>query len=130
MILLENGDLYAFGDNSERQCTGFNARNSVPVLVNFGGSTEKIVDIECGYNHNLIILSNGEMFTWGDSSSGKLGYFEGNTTQPVPRIIQTLKGKYANQLCLGFQMTIISTSSFESSIAGIEFQSSIQEGKK
>jgi alpha-tubulin suppressor-like RCC1 family protein len=126
LVLLDNGELYAFGDNSEGQCTGFSTRYSFPVKVDIE-SREKIVDVYSGYSHNLIILSkynllntgNGEMFTWGDTSSGKLGYFEGNLTQTVPRIIQGLKGKYANNVSLGFQMTVISTSSFENSLVNI-----------
>ena len=53
------------------------------------------------------------MFTWGDTSSGKLTYLESNLTQVTPRLVQVLKGKYANHLCLGFQMTVISSSSYE-----------------
>lgn len=64
-------------------------------------------------------LGNGEMLTWGDTSSGKLGYFEGNMTQGFPRLIQVLKGKYANQISLGFQMSVISTSSYENSLVNI-----------
>ena len=56
------------------------------------------------------------MLTWGDTSNGKLGYFEGNMTQLTPRIIQGLKGKYPNQIALGFGMTVISTSSLENSL--------------
>lgn len=56
------------------------------------------------------------MYTWGDSSSGKLGYLEANLTQYTPKIIPVLKGKFANCICLGFQMTVISTSSYENSL--------------
>lgn len=59
------------------------------------------------------------MLTWGDSSNGKLGYFEGNMTQTSPRIIQCMKGKYPNQIGLGYGMTVISTSSLENSILPI-----------
>jgi hypothetical protein len=56
------------------------------------------------------------MYSWGDTSSGKLGYTEGNFIQNIPRIIQGFKGKFANHISLGFQMTVISTSSYEESI--------------
>jgi RCC1 and BTB domain-containing protein len=55
LILLDNNELYAFGDNSEGQCTGQNARYSYPTKVEIEAK-EKIVDIYCGYNHNLIVL--------------------------------------------------------------------------
>ncbi len=53
------------------------------------------------------------MFTWGDTSSGKLGYLEGNLIQNIPKIIQRLKGKFSNCVSMGFQMTVISTSTYE-----------------
>jgi hypothetical protein len=56
------------------------------------------------------------MYTWGDTASGKLCYNESNFTQNVPRIIQILKGKYANCISLGFQMTVVSSSSYENSL--------------
>jgi hypothetical protein len=56
------------------------------------------------------------MLSWGDTSSGKLGYIENNMIQVVPKTIQVLKGKYPNIVALGFQMTVISTSPYENSI--------------
>lgn len=57
MILLSNGDLFAFGDNSEGQCTGNNTRYVNPIKIELD-AREKIVDIFSGYNHNIILLSN------------------------------------------------------------------------
>ena len=57
MILLSNGDLFAFGDNSEGQCTGNNTRYVNPIKIELD-AREKIVDVFSGYNHNLILLSN------------------------------------------------------------------------
>lgn len=59
------------------------------------------------------------MYTWGDTASGKLTYYEGNFSQNQPKLVQALRGKYANCIGLGSQMTIISTSSFENSIVNI-----------
>ena len=118
LILLESGSLYAFGDNSEGQCSGVSTRYSKPIKIEIE-SKEKIVDVYSGYNHNLIILNNGEMFSWGDTSSGKLGYLEGNLTQNTPRLIQVLKGKFSNCVSLGFQMTVISTSAYENSLVNL-----------
>jgi alpha-tubulin suppressor-like RCC1 family protein len=32
-----------------------------------------IVDVVCGYNHCLSISNKGEIYSWGENSSGKLG---------------------------------------------------------
>jgi alpha-tubulin suppressor-like RCC1 family protein len=53
--LLKDGELYAFGDNSDGQCTGFCTRYAVPTKIVFE-KKEKIIDIFCGYNHCMILL--------------------------------------------------------------------------
>lgn len=122
LVLLDNGDLYSFGDNSEGQCTGNNARYSTPYKVVFD-FREKVIDIYSNYNHTLMMSGNlfikielGDIYTWGDSTSGKLGYAEGNLISKQPRLIQVCKGKYANCIGIGPQMTVISMSSYENSI--------------
>ncbi len=55
LILLKDGDLYAFGDNSDGQCTGYTTRYPSPVKISFDNK-EKIVDVYSGYTHCLIIL--------------------------------------------------------------------------
>ena len=55
LILLKDGDLYAFGDNSDGQCTGFTTRYPSPVKISFD-NMDKIIDVYSGYNHCLIIL--------------------------------------------------------------------------
>ncbi len=124
LILLKNGELYAFGDNSDGQCTGYTTRYPSPTKINFD-NREKIIDVYCGYNSCLIILgininnlANGELYSWGDASCGKLGYDEGGLSVSSPKLIQQLKGKYVDMVSLGFQITVISTSTFENSIIG------------
>ena len=56
LVLLENGTLYAFGDNSEGQCAGLFSRYTQPIQVEID-LKEKIIDIYSGYNHNLLVLS-------------------------------------------------------------------------
>jgi alpha-tubulin suppressor-like RCC1 family protein len=56
LVLLDNGDLYAFGDNSEGQCTGLNTKYNFPIKIDIE-VREKIIDIYSGYNHNLLVMS-------------------------------------------------------------------------
>jgi alpha-tubulin suppressor-like RCC1 family protein len=55
LILLKNGDLYAFGDNSDSQCTGYTDRYPTPIKITFN-NIDTIIDIYSGYNHCLIVL--------------------------------------------------------------------------
>ena len=115
LILLDNGELYCLGDNSEGQCYGFSTRISTPIKVNLD-IKEKIVDCYCGYTHNMLVLDNGDVMSWGDASSGKLGYDEEHFTQTTPKVILNLKEKCVNKIGLGFQMSVITTGRYNGSV--------------
>ena len=115
LFLLEDGEIYCVGDNSEGQCCGATSSCSYPVKLEIN-SKSKIVDCYSGYNHNLIILENGSVYTWGNTANGKLGYFEDKFTQDTPKEILGLKIKYINKVCLGYQLTVIATGKEDKSI--------------
>ena len=115
LFLLENGELFCVGDNSEGQCCGATSNCVVPMKLELNNK-EKIIDCFAGYNHNLIILQNGSVYTWGNTTNGKLGYYEDKFTQEVPREILGLKIKCINNVCLGYQMTVIATGQEQDSL--------------
>ena len=69
LVLTKNGEVYAFGDNSEGQCSGYLSFYKVPIKVSFKNE-EKIVDIACGYNHSIAYNEKGILYTWGDTTYG------------------------------------------------------------
>ena len=115
LFLLENGEVFCVGDNSEGQCCGATSSCSIPVKLELN-SKVKIVDCYAGYNHNLIILENGSVYTWGNTANGKLGYYEDKFTQDTPREILGMKIKCINNVCLGYQLTVIATGKEENSL--------------
>ena len=115
LFLLENGDVYVLGDNSENQCIGLNSRIDKPKKLEYHRK-QKVKDIYCGYTHNFIILENGDVLSWGDASMGKLGYGEEQFTQSTPKEILSLKEKCVYYVCLGFQMSIVVTGKKKDSI--------------
>ena len=115
LFLLENGDVYCVGDNSEGQCCGATSNCAFPSKLELN-SKKRIVDCFAGYNHNLIILENGSVYTWGNTANGKLGYFEDKFTQDTPREILGMKIKCINNVCLGYQLTVIATGKEEDSL--------------
>ena len=115
LFLLESGEVYCVGDNSEGQCCGATSTCSFPSKLELN-SKKKIVACYAGYNHNLIILENGSVYTWGNTANGKLGYFEDKFTQDTPREILGMKIKCINKVCLGYQMTVIVTGKYSDSL--------------
>ena len=115
LFLLESGEVYCVGDNSEGQCCGATSNCAYPVKLEIN-SKSKIIDCYSGYNHNLIILENGSVYTWGNTANGKLGYFEDKFTQDTPKEILGMKIKCINYVCLGYQLTVIASGKEEDSI--------------
>ena len=115
LFLLDNGEMYCVGDNSEGQCCGATSNCAYPVKLEIN-SKSKIIDCYSGYNHNLIILENGSVYTWGNTANGKLGYYEDKFTQDTPKEILGMKIKCINNVCLGYQLTVISSGKYEDSL--------------
>ncbi|EFC43429.1 predicted protein, partial [Naegleria gruberi] len=93
LVLANNGMLYSFGDNSKGQL-GIGVSSSViakkwePVLINFPFN-DTIADIQCGDNHNLVLLTGGAMYAWGLNDYGQLGD-NTTTTRTKPTKVNTL----------------------------------------
>ena len=115
LFLLENGEVFCVGDNSEGQCCGATSNCAFPIKLELN-TKKRVVDCYAGYNHNLIILENGSVYTWGNTANGKLGYFEDKFTQETPKEILGMKIKCINNVCLGYQLTVIATGKEEDSV--------------
>ena len=115
LFLLESGEVYCVGDNSEGQCCGVTSSCPTPVKLEIN-TKKRIIDCYAGYNHNLVILENGSVYTWGNTANGKLGYYEDKFTQDTPKEILGMKIKCINNVCLGYQLTVIATGKEEDSI--------------
>jgi alpha-tubulin suppressor-like RCC1 family protein len=76
LLLSDEGDLYAFGENEYGQLgLGFNGSpisdmSKIDISLQTG---ETIIKIETGFNFNVILTSRGRIFTWGDNSILQLG---------------------------------------------------------
>jgi alpha-tubulin suppressor-like RCC1 family protein len=115
LVLTEEGKVYAFGDNTESQCSGESSNYPIPMKIKFPNKLE-IIDIECGMNHSLALSKFGELFSWGDSSQGKLGYSSGGTSQSTPKSIPFLKSKNISLFSAGPMQTAIVTTVYKDSI--------------
>ncbi len=89
LVLCSNGEVYCFGDNSDKQCFGFSNYVNEPIKIEFGDDC-KIIDIQCGFNHSIAKSNTGKIYVWGDSSYGKCGYKENRIDSFIPTEISEL----------------------------------------
>ena len=94
-VLTENGKVFLFGLNRNSQCgaparcdsillpTPLEASEKATSGYNWGTPSGggKIVDVVCGKSHSAFLTADGNVFTWGGSTYGRLG-----VQRAVPKI--------------------------------------------
>jgi alpha-tubulin suppressor-like RCC1 family protein len=92
LVLLENGKLFAFGNNEYGQlCDGSTQISSTPAEVNATiiPSDQKIVQVVAGHYHTIVVTNTGDMYSCGLNNFGQLGYIS-------PTFIHSTLGKVNN----------------------------------
>ena len=74
MVLLETGQIYAWGDNSRGQL-GQEDTQVYETVVPLLGAAQSVPfrAISAGYYHCLALSSAGKVYSWGDNRYGQLG---------------------------------------------------------
>ena len=80
IVLTEDGDLYSFGSGERGQHGQPGVKHQLaPKLVGpFVQASSTVLSVSCGSNFTVCCTSKGEVWTWGNGSSGQLGH--GTTT--------------------------------------------------
>ncbi|XP_077296293.1 uncharacterized protein LOC143918324 isoform X2 [Arctopsyche grandis] len=107
MILTENNQLFACGDNSEGQLgIGCTESQCVPQYIEIEGEEGVLIQqIATGAEHSIILLSNGNAYSCGSNSEGQLGLGEGVKNSPSFTKIPLDKGiKY---IACGYYHTVL-----------------------
>ncbi|XP_055853087.1 RCC1 and BTB domain-containing protein 2 [Episyrphus balteatus] len=81
----------ACGSNFAIVITSDNCVYNIPTRIFQFSESEKIIDLECGFEHAVILNSHGEVYTWGNGLRGQLG-IEELKIQETPILVEALSG--------------------------------------
>jgi alpha-tubulin suppressor-like RCC1 family protein len=84
LALTCHGEVYGWGDNSDAECGvgGYVDSVWVPVLQNL---LPGAVEVVCGGQHNLSLMSDGTVYAWGNDANGQLGIHSQQDTWRTPQ---------------------------------------------
>ena len=106
LIWKSNGDIFTFGCNNYGQL-GFEDkenRNKPTFLMNL--KNDKIIDIQCGYDHNLI-LTNEELIGFGYNDYGQLGTEDFENKLKPTIIMKNSNNEIKSIYCGGYHSMIL-----------------------
>lgn len=118
LVLASDGKLYAFGRNEDGELGIGNAgisRSEVPVAVDMSGALagKTVVAIACGDHHNIVLTSDGKLYSWGSNFTGQLG--DGSTIGRYVPVEVDMTGALASEtiqsITAGSYQTLVSTRS-------------------
>ena len=93
MALKSNGRLFNWGENGYNQLgDGTTTDRHLPAqLFSVGTNTAHVVG---GYDHTLLLQSDGTVMAWGRNTAGQIGNGErGSTPQATPIVVSALAGR-------------------------------------
>ncbi|MCL2444883.1 IPT/TIG domain-containing protein [Candidatus Saccharibacteria bacterium] len=112
LALDDEGTVFAWGSNGSGQLgNGTTTNSSVPVAVDVSGvlAGRVITQITAGLTHTLALDSNGQVLSWGNNESGRLG--NGTTTNSsVPVAVDVsgvLAGRVITQITAGTNQSVV-----------------------
>ncbi|CAL9101685.1 unnamed protein product [Musa textilis] len=110
LFLTERGRVYASGLNNFGQLGRSSATPFALEPAEVSGLPENIRQISAGYHHSAAVTADGELFIWGNNSSGQLGL--GKSTKSIvylPTRVDFLVGINIKMVALGSEHTIAIT---------------------
>ncbi|KAH9512730.1 RCC1 and BTB domain-containing protein 1 [Bulinus truncatus] len=109
MALLEQGEVYAWGQNNCGQVgTGSSTNQPSPRKITSVIGSRSAVAIACGQTSSMALLDNGEVYGWGYNGNGQLG-IGNNVNQPNPSRVATLQSVIITQIVCGYAHTLALT---------------------
>lgn len=98
VLVTTDNEVYTFGKGSKGELGTGNSTSLQPQKVpRFAPSGLSIVDLASCVNHTVAVLSNGDVYGWGDGRKGQLGEPIENVWRP--RKIESIGFKVLRALC-------------------------------
>jgi len=91
MAINENDELYVWGWNGKGQLGLGDSTHKLKPTLNSFFKNKKIIKLTCGRDHNLALIENGEVYSWGYYYYGQLGHGDTNNRN-TPTLISFFKG--------------------------------------
>ncbi|XP_068720941.1 E3 ubiquitin-protein ligase HERC2-like [Montipora capricornis] len=100
MALSREGDVYSWGSGDGGKLGhGDNNFCDDPTLIT-GLAGKQVVQIACGSSHSAAVTSEGELYTWGRGTYGRLGH--GNSEDHLfPMLVSGLRGYHVIDVACG-----------------------------
>ena len=106
IIVTEDDEIYSFGSGPNGEIgTGDNNSLRPQKLVGFLPPDSNIVDVASGVRHVVVVLSNGQVYGWGNGRKGQLGQSKKGAVR-TPQLIEGLTF-HAKQATCGREFTYI-----------------------
>ncbi|CAL7941032.1 unnamed protein product [Xylocopa violacea] len=114
LALTHSGQVYSWGHNGYCELgNGPSPQTANPTIVGSNLTEKFVVDIACGSHHSLALTYDGEVYAWGQNTSGQVGSGI-STVQNSPRKVNNiLNGKKVVQISCGDSSSIAVTDNGE-----------------
>uniref|UniRef100_A0A8C4NJF8 HECT-type E3 ubiquitin transferase n=1 Tax=Eptatretus burgeri TaxID=7764 RepID=A0A8C4NJF8_EPTBU len=95
LALTEQGHVFSWGCG-EGGCLGHGDRSSLDepqLIMSLSGRSfaQRVVHVACGSSYSAAVTADGELYTWGRGSYGRLGHGDSEDVE-TPMIVAALKG--------------------------------------
>lgn len=96
IVQTTTGEVWGWGDNSTgvlgNAQAGTTTNITVPTKINLPDGIQSVA-ICAGYDHVLMLASDGNVYAWGNNSNGQLGATATDTPVTAPTLVTDLCGK-------------------------------------
>jgi alpha-tubulin suppressor-like RCC1 family protein len=101
-----DGNLYAWGENGNGQLgDGTTIGRASAEVITLAPGVTPTAEISAGYDHNLDVGSDGNLYAWGQNNAGQLG--DGTTTdQHSPEVLILASGGTPTAISAGFEHSL------------------------